>query len=263
MGTTAARASLFLFLLLSACVSYDELRNMNEAELVVDTPNAIANRLKIVIQPDDLLDIKVFSSVEEALQPFIPAGGGQRTGNMNQGIDRGSVRPLFGYRVDALGNISFPLLGPVPVAGRTLNEARDLLIERLREYLTDVVVDLQFINFRVSIIGEVNNPGTFNMPTDRSTILDLIAQAGDLTSYAKRENVLIIREIEGERTYGRVNLQSESLFDSPYFYLSQNDIVYVEPLRVRTATVADPFARWISYTSGVLSLITLIIAFTR
>jgi polysaccharide export outer membrane protein len=133
----------------------------------------------------------------------------------------------------------------------------------LQTYLQDPVVNMRFLNFKVTVLGEVNRPGTLRLTNKRVTILEAIGMANDLTPYANRTNVLVIRENEGRREYARLNLQDDNIFTSKYFYLMQNDVIYVEPLPARTATTADLFQRIISYTSGALSLVTLILTLTR
>jgi polysaccharide export outer membrane protein len=122
---------------------------------------------------------------------------------------------------------------------------------------------MRFLNLKITILGEVNNPGTIRLSNKRVTLLEAIGMAGDLSIYANRNNVLVIREENGKRTTARLDLQTAEIFTSPYFYLQQNDVVYIEPTKARIATVADPVQRFISYGSGVLSIVTLIIALTR
>ena len=116
---------------------------------------------------------------------------------------------------------------------------------------------VRFVNFRISIFGEVSSPGNFVLPNERITILDAVSGAGDLTEYANRTNILIIREYDGTREYGRINLQDRDLFNSPYFYLKQNDIIYVEPLKEATAATRDQAQRILPWLSIITSLTTL------
>ncbi len=253
---------------LSACVTHKELINFQGDALPLNKPEDILNLINLEIQPEDLLHITVHSSNEEAVKPFSlnagqnGAGGGNML--MQQGAIGGNALELFsGYFVDREGFIDFPVLGRVPVAGLTLEEAKFKILDMLQTYLNDAVVNIRFLNFKITVLGEVNLPGTIRLTNKRVTLLEAIGLAGDLTSYANRTNILVIREREGKRTYERLNLQDNSIFVSPYFYLMQNDVVYVEPLRAKTATTADLVQRIISYTSAGLSLVTLILTLSR
>jgi polysaccharide export outer membrane protein len=142
-------------------------------------------------------------------------------------------------------------------------EAKQKILTLLLPQLTDAVVNMRFLNFKITITGEVNRPGIIRLSNQRVTILEALGHGGDFTPYANRTNVLLIREKDGQRTYTRIDLTKADLFTSPYFYLQQNDVLYVEPIQAKVATVADPFSRAISYSSGLLAIITLIITLTR
>lgn len=257
-------------LLASSCVQHRQLINFNEANLPEDTPEQIVNAMNLTIQPEDLLRIDVHSIDPLAAAPFTPGAGpdGQRQ-NMNmqmggQGQGGNYMLELFqGYLVDQNGYIDFPVLGQLKVQGLTIEEAKGQIYELLQEYLKDPVVEMRFLNLKITVLGEVNLPGVQRLSNKRVTLLEAIGMAGDLSDYANRNNVLVIREEEGRRTYTRLDLQSAEIFTSPYFYMQQNDVIYVEPIQARIATVADPAQRIISYTTAGLSLISLIIALSR
>ncbi|WP_425421131.1 polysaccharide biosynthesis/export family protein [Phaeodactylibacter xiamenensis] len=258
-------------ILLSSCVQHRQLINFNEANLPEDTPEQIVNAMNLTIQPEDLLRIDVHSIDPLAAAPFNPGTGpdGQRPQNMqmmqgNQGQGGNYMLELFqGYLVDQNGYIDFPVLGQLKVEGLTIEEAKGQIYELLQEYLKDPVVEMRFLNLKITILGEVNLPGVQRLSNKRVTLLEALGMAGDLSDYANRNNVLVIREEEGRRTYTRLDLQSAEIFTSPYFYMQQNDVIYVEPIQARIATVADPAQRIISYTTAGLSLISLIIALSR
>ena len=170
---------------------------------------------------------------------------------------------LDGYLVDSTGYINFPVLGPLRVAGQSLNEARAQILGKLSPFLSDPVVNIRFLNFKVTILGEVAQPGTYTFFEDKITLLEVLGACGDLTPYANRTNILIVREKDGNREFGKINLQNTEAFFSPYFYVYQNDLIYIEPGEAKVATVADPLARIISYGSAFLSLVTIIFALTR
>ena len=136
-----------------------------------------------------------------------------------------------GYRVDVDGNIDFPILGKLYVEGMTVNAVKQLISDRIEEgnYMKDPLVAIEFLNFKYTVLGAVGRNGTFSANGDRVTLLEAIANAGDLTAKAQTDRVAVIREINGERQMFMHDLRSKDIFDSPCFYLQQNDIVYVEP----------------------------------
>ena len=143
------------------------------------------------------------------------------------------------------------------IGGLSKEEAKEKLVEQLEEYLKDPIVNIRYLNYRVTVIGEVNRPSTFTIPSEKINILEALGMAGDMTAYGKRENVLIIREEEGERTMTRVNLNNKELLNSPYFFLQQNDVVYVEPDRLKQVN-ASTNARTISIITAITSLAIVI-----
>lgn len=254
----------------SSCVRHKQLVNFQGENLPLESPEEILNLINLEIQPEDLLNITVHSLNEEAAKPYNQTLGGQQGGGNNMMMQGGgggaggnNLELFMGYFVDQEGFIDYPGLGRVEVAGLTLEEAKFKLLDMLQTYLNDAVVNIRFMNFKVTMLGEVNMPGTLRLTNKRVTLLEAIGLANDLTPYANRTNILVIREHEGRREYARLNLQDNSIFASKYFYLMQNDVIYIEPLPARTATTADLFQRIISYTSGALSLVTLILTLTR
>lgn len=210
------------------------------------------------IQHDDLLSIKITALDMEAALPFNidpPTG--------NQNLNAGIARPLIGYLVDSEGYIDMPVMGKILVAGLTFQELKEELIQQLGAYLKNPVIVIRFLNFRVTVLGEVATPSTFFMSNERVTLLDALGQAGDITPYGNRTNILVIREQNGEREFGRLNIQDREIFQSPYFYLQQNDVVYVEPLEEKTSTVRDQTQRILPWLSVITSLTTLVITLSR
>ncbi len=256
---------LILATALSSCVNHRQLVNFNEEPtLPYGTVEDIINRRQLRIQPDDILHITVDSYNEEAAKPFNRDGGMGMRGGQNMGVGgQGGGLLLTGYLVDSLGRIDFPVLGQVPVSGLTLDEARDLLQGRLYEYLKDAVVNIRFLNFRFTLLGEVGAPGTLTTMNPRITLLEAIGMAGDLTYYADRNRITVVREQNGKREYARLSLKDKNIFESPYFYLQQNDLVYVEPMQARVTSVSDPVFRWVSYGTTAISLVTLVLTLTR
>lgn len=248
-----------LIMTLSSCVTHQELVNFQQNPPALNAPVDIANLQEARIQSDDILRITVHSFSELAAQPFNMAEVQQQGTNSNNI----NLLQLSGYLVDSLGYINFPVVGEVKVGGLSLRAATDTLESRVRPLLSDAVVNVRYLNFRYTVMGEVNVPGTYNTMNKRLTVLEAIGTAGDLTLYSNRTNVLLIREVDGKREFARLNLQSSEIFTSPYFFIRQNDIIYVEPIKARVATVQDPVNRYIGFASGGLSLIAIIISLLR
>ena len=232
---------------------------------MVDEPEAIDKHAGIVIQPKDMLSIVVSSRNPELVSMFnLPVVSYQAGSEVVSG---GTQQRLMGYVVDNEGRIDFPVLGTLQVSGLTRWELSELIKNRLIKdgLLTDAVVTVEFMNFKVSVIGEVNNPGTFTIEGDKVTVLQAISLAKDLTIFGERENVTIIRERDGQRTMYEINLCDVSMFDSPAYYLQQNDVVYVQPskIKARQSTTDDKALRMTSiFVSGgslLVSVASLII----
>ena len=206
-------------------------------------------RQLVRLKPGDLLEITVSSLDVEAATPFNlsalnPGGSGGNT----QG------KESVGFLIDSKGTIEFPVIGSVEVGGKTRIEAMNYLKGLLVPYLNDAIVNIRIANFRITVLGEVNRPGTYVVESDNLTLPQAIGLAGDLAITGIRTNVLVIREIEGQETFTHVNLTSKDLFKSPVYYLHQNDIVYVEPNRSRlNASAINP-----SITLG-LSVVSILL----
>lgn len=181
-----------------------------------------------LIQKNDQLWISVGGSNPQDLIIINSANGtGAGTGVT------ASTGAAIGYLVEADGNIKLPFIGIVKAAGLTRLQLEASLTDLFKDYTKNPVVNVRFLNYSFSVMGEVTNKGRYNMPNERATILDALSMAGDLTELGKRENILVVRELDGKRNYGRVNLLSKNLFNSPYYYLKNNDVVYVEPVKAK------------------------------
>ncbi len=252
---------LLTMLFASSCVKHPQLLYFrNQSEFVPVQGHEIANQLRIKIQTDDVLFIMVRALDQETAEPFNLFGG---TGMQMMNQMATNNPSLSGYLVDSEGNIDLPVLGRVNVTGKTVEEAKIMMLEKLKPYLNDPVIIMRFLNFRFTVLGEVKAPRTITVPGERITLLEALGQAGDLTPYSNREKIMVIRENNGKREFGYVNIHSPEVFQSPYFYLQQNDIVYVEPIPEATATVRDPIQEVLPIISGILSIAALIIAFAR
>lgn len=184
----------------------------------------------IKIIPDDELMITVTSLVPEAtLEYNLPLINPATSTTL---LTTTQPRTLT-YRVDKAGDINFPQLGILHVEGLTTEQLTQLITKRISEDVQDPYVKVELANFRVNVLGEVERPGAYNVTRERYTVLDALADAGDLTEYGERNNVLIIREVDGKRVFYHVNLNNSDLMSQPYFYLQQNDVIYVEPNAIR------------------------------
>ncbi|MDR3011477.1 MAG: polysaccharide biosynthesis/export family protein [Sphingobacterium sp.] len=177
------------------------------------------------IQPNDILTIVVTAADPKVTMPFNPISM-MPNGNLTQQTDL-ALRPT--YTVDNNGDVLLPILGKVHIAGLTRTEAIEKLREELERYIKEPGVNINFNNFRVSVLGEVARPGSFVLPTERVTVLEALGMAGDMTIRGVRENVMLIREVDGKKSVHRLDLTKQDVLNSPYYYLSQNDVVYVEP----------------------------------
>lgn len=256
-----------LFLLAVSCGSYKNIPYFQDK--VINNPESIDKHAGIVIQPKDMLSIVVSSRTPELAPmfnlPIVTYSAGSEM------VSSGGSQRIMCYSVDNDGFIDFPVLGKIKVAGKTRWECADTIKKELldRKYLDDAVVTVEFTNFKVSVLGEVTSPGTYTIEGDKVTILQAISLARDLTIFGKRENVSVIREQNGKRVIYEVDLTSTDLFNSPAYYLQQNDIVYVEPSKVkqRQSTMDDKGLRItsIAISSGSLlvSLATLVMTVLR
>jgi polysaccharide biosynthesis/export protein len=208
-----------------------------------------------LIQPHDVLSITV-SSMHPESNLLFNSGVLQVAGTSSSGA--APARLNDGYQVGTEGTINFPVLGKVVLAGLSREEAADKLGTQISRYVKDPVVNVRFQNFRITVIGEVTNPATFTVPTERVNVLEAIGMAGDLTPFGKRENVLLIREKDGERSTTRLNLNNQDLLTSPFFYLRQNDVLYVEPVKARGLQANSTRAN-LTFGLSMLSALTIVL----
>jgi len=248
---------LFLSLLvgsLASCVQHKQLINFNEGPAFPTGTQPIPLPSEVRIQPDDLLEIGVFAEDPVAVAPFTLQGMSVRSNQ--EGVRTGSP-----YLVDLSGDIEFPVLGKIHLGGLTMEQARDTFKQRLSRHLANPIVNLRWLNFKFTVLGEVNHPATYTLPERSVSVLEAVGLAGDLTNYGNRKNILIIREQDGQREFGRLDLQDRNVFNSPFFYLKQNDVIYVEPLKQKTGVVSDQATKvlpWVSAGAILTNVILLI-----
>lgn len=204
----------------SACSAKRNLVYFSDMSNRSNENTAILNDIEPKIQESDLLNITVNTQSPESNVLFA----------FNSSALKGSyMYEKEGYRVNKNGEINFPVIGTTKVKGLTIEQAQNAISKKLDKYVKNSIVTVQFLNFRITVIGEVNKPETFTISDEKVDLLQALGMAGDMTPYGKRENVLVIRKVDGKRTMVRMNLNKQNIFQSPYFYLKQNDVVYVEP----------------------------------
>lgn len=244
---------LLALLALSSCGSKKEIVYLQDMKPGGHYPFEMKH--EAIVHHDDRLSIVVSCKQPELALPFnVQNSVIQVSADGTVNADGSAAPREKGYRVDSNGNINFPILGTLHVEGMTVAQVQDLVRSKIIEgnYVNDPLVAVEFINFKYTVLGAVGGNGTYSVEGDRITLLEAIAKAGDVAPNGNIKNVLVIREVGGERQVFTHDLRSKSLFDSPAFYLQQNDIVYVEP-RYRKKDKTDTI--W-QYFTGVMSIIT-------
>lgn len=243
---------------LTACKTSEKINYLQDVEPGVTQP--IESRQSIIIQPKDMLSIIVSTKDPELAAMFNMSVQANRAGVPVESYK--SNQYLSGYVVDNNGDIDFPVLGKIHAAGLSRWALQEKITRELteRNLLKDMIVTVEFMNFKVSVLGEVKNPGTYSIEGDKVTVLEAIAMAGDLTIYGLRNEVYVIREENGERQNFKLDLRSKDIFNSPAYYLRQNDIIYVQPNEVRAgqSTINQNNVRSISLWLSITSLLTSI-----
>ncbi|MGM9700008.1 MAG: polysaccharide biosynthesis/export family protein [Prevotella sp.] len=218
------------------------------------------------IMPKDMLMITVSTLTPEAAAPFNLTVGASVSSSGQLG---GGSSSLQGYLVDNQGNINFPVVGPVHVQGLTKTECQELIAQQITPYLSKTekpIVTVRMSSYHVTVMGEVGSPGVIPVTTEKMSIIEALAEAGDLTIYGKRENVVLIRETEtGKKEYHYLNLNDANIFNSPYYYLQQNDIVYVEPnnVKAKNSSIGQSTTLWFSFVGIVTSVASLLVNILR
>ena len=250
--------TVFLILVLfSSCTPYKSIPYFQDIKRDSLATDNITNFTPLTIQPGDLLALHVTSLNHEADAVF-NYNLERPNGNIGVTTDRVDQNVVVGYLVDADGSIHLPLVGAVAVKGLTIPQATVALEAKLaEEALKKPTVVLRITNFKVSVMGDVAHPGTFVSPTERYTILQALADAGDLNSTGIRNNVLLTREIDGRREHVTLDLTSKKIFTSPYFYLKNNDVIYVQPNRERVLASDSYFQK----LSLLLSALTIVVVY--
>lgn len=238
-----------LGLMMSSCVSKKEMVYLQDAEGIKALENIV--KVEPKIQQGDILSINVSAIDAEAAMPF----------NLFEAGNTTSVPKPITYLVNSDGEINFPVLGKIKVEGFTTKEITNNLTSSLVAYIQKPIVNIRLTNFKVTVLGEVKAPGTYPVPNERISILEAIGLAGDLTIQGKRKTVMLVREQNGKRTFVDIDLTSREILNSPYFYLAQNDVIYVEPnkTKINSSAVGTNTSVIISSVSILITLLALIL----
>jgi len=204
-----------------------------------------------IIQNDDRLSIRISTLEPEAAVPFNLDSGSNSTSGTNVNA---------GYLVDSKGTIDFPVLGTVQVAGFSIEQLKLLLKEKLSKYLIDPVINIRILNFKVTVLGAVGGAGVKTFQNERVTLLDALAEAGDLTIFGKRHNILIVRDFQGLKTFNRVDITKADFVNSPFYYLDQNDVIYVEERKAKIDASALPNLPLVVSVISFLVTLTILIS---
>lgn len=220
---------LMAILLLSSCASRKKFVYLQDMEMGEKYP--LTAKHEAVIHRDDRLSITVSSKQPELAVPFNANNGDVRVNADGEITATPSGSREKGYRVDVDGNINFPILGELHVEGMTVSQLTEMIKTRIIDgnYIKNPLVSIEFLNFKYTVLGAAGRTGTFSVNGDRITLLEAIANAGDVSTRGRVDNVAVIRESGGELQVYNHDLRSKDIFDSPCYYLQQNDIVYVEP----------------------------------
>lgn len=215
----------------TSCITSKEIIYFQD-EAVVEN-NQVNLNSDIIYKPNDLLFISVGGD-KDAVAPFnLPA-----ISYSSSSVAANGELKMPTYLIDTNGNIEYPVLGSIKLGGLTREQATMFLKNKVGEYVKDPIINIRLTNFTIMVLGEVNNPGTFIVEDERISLTEALGMAGDLSIFGKRDNVLLIREHDGKKTFTKFDLTSVNVVNSPHYYLEQNDVLYIEPnqAKVRSAS---------------------------
>lgn len=261
----------------TSCMSEKKIVYLQGADTLYAVPQAITQAFELEIQPDDELAISVSSKSSELIQRFntntlIGSGGGGTSSGSSYASQANTTSHMSYFLVDKKGDIEFPIYGTIHTRGKTCKQLAAELQDMFRngvadECISDAIVNVKVMSFKVTVLGDVRNPGTQNFQGERLTLLEAIGRAGDLNASAHRDHVLVVREIGEERVTYDIDLRDpKAIFDSPAYYMQQNDIVYVQPnksVRVKGSTGYTLIQIGATIVSMLVSITSLIIAIVR
>ncbi len=243
---------MFLLLLINSCASSKKYVYFNNSEI----KNNQQNNFNPTLKSGDLLLINVYSSNIETSIPFnLPTTNTNVRAGYNNGIAANT-----GYLINQNGDIDFPIIGKLNLMNLTTSEASELIKLKLETYLSNPIVNIQIQNFKITILGEVKNPGTFQIPNERITIPEAIGLAGDLTINGVRNNITLVRDSNGIKKEIMLDLTSKEIFNSQYYYLAQNDVIYIRPnqAKINSSTMSTSYGMFISIASLLITTINVL-----
>lgn len=248
--------SLFLLLILSSCGAKKNLSYFRDIQKDSVTWSSV-KPVEVIIRSGDILNIRVSSSDELTIARINGVSATPAAAGGSSGMSAGSAAP--GYLVNDSGNITLPLLGKIRAAGLTKDGLAKSIQDGLisKKFVLDAIVNVRITNFRVTVLGEVNRPGVISVPEERITLTDAISTAGDLTLYGNRSNILIIRYDNGKRTYKRIDLTKNDIFNSSYYYLENQDIIYIEPIKHKSKSLNNSTQIY-TLALSTISILTLL-----
>jgi polysaccharide export outer membrane protein len=246
----------FLLLIISTCEPYRHIPYFQD--LNGNSNEKVDNFSSLKVQPADILGINVSSRNPESSAIFNYDLNRANGNNYNTSPDN----PVIGYLVDEKGFIHLPLIGDFKVAGLTTSEIREKLTTQLVTLYKDPVVNIRILNFKVAVYGDVARPNVYTLQNEQTSITEALSLAGDLNITAMRNNVLLIRVENGQRKYIHLDLTSKKLIESPYYYLKNNDQIYVQPGKTKFASVNDTGFRYATLILSALSIIAILVSRT-
>ncbi|MBR4793384.1 MAG: polysaccharide biosynthesis/export family protein [Bacteroidaceae bacterium] len=239
---------------LTACTSSKKIlyfQNLDDAEL-----KPLTTEYEAVIKKDDRLTIVVSGPDKLVCAPYnLTLNEMSATGG---GTGSNPETATLSYLVDRNGDIEFPILGKIHVEGMTRNDLVNYLTEEIGKDVKDPIVYVAFRNYKITILGEVRSPGTYTIDSEKINILQALGRAGDLNLTAQRQDILLLREVDGVLTHHRIDLRDKDILESPYFYLQQNDVIYVAPSATRVATATTATGIWSVILSSITTMIAII-----
>lgn len=245
---------LTIFFILSSCASRKKLIYFQDV-----TNNSISSTITTYsprFKPDDFLSIVVYGADENSIKPFnLPPANSPN----NRGYSSGAPASQ-GFLINENGEIDFPVIGVVKIGGLERKQAIELLKEKIKPYINNPIINIQILNFKITVLGEVRNPGSFTIPNERITLLEAIGLAGDLNITGVRNNVIVIREENGQKKEYKIDLRTKEVFNSPVYYLNQNDVVYVEPNQAKSnsSLISAASSVFISTASLLITMINVL-----
>lgn len=252
-----SKSTVFIFLMF-LFFSCTPKKNILYYQNIDEMASAKLNSYEIRIQPDDLLQINISAEDPKITAPFnLNPMNVIAEGNSQTQLNKSAIND---YLVDADGYIDFPELGKLKLSGMTRSEVLALFKKKISAYIKNPIITVRLQNFKVAVHGEVNGPGIVDVASDRITLIEALTQSGDLKTTANRKNILVIREIDGVKSYFRVDVTNADFINSPYYYLAQNDVVYVEP---KNRTLSPDLTLVTTLTSFAVSLLSFVLILTR